>query len=72
VFHYEIREAITRSYVGMANTWPPSRGLPQGPIAHGLLAAGIQVTMALVAASLGGIAGRRLSPAGWASPATPK
>ncbi len=64
-FHYEVREAVTRGYLALSTRRLPSWPLPQGPIAHGLLAAGLQVVLAILFGAVGGsIAGRLARSAG--------
>ena len=67
--HYEVREAVTEGYLALSTQHLPSWPLPQGPIAHGLLAAGLQVVLGILFGALGGsIAGGLIRSAG----ATPR
>ena len=64
-FHYEVREAVTEGYLALSTRHLLSWPLPQGPIAHGLSAAGLQVVLAVLFGTVGGsIAGRLARPSG--------
>lgn len=67
-FHYEVRNAVTEGYLALSTQHLPSWPLPQGPIAHGLLAAGLQVILAILFGAVGGSIAGRLARSSGAPP----